>query len=156
MRIHGIGIAVVLAVAAPAAADQLAVGIGGGVHRSRGDFGALLYQIDASPLFSLDSRVEFSFASWNGKQDNDAFGLARSLRWSWDGKSYLSASLGLAYVSRTTEHLGGHGQFTLRTALGRRFDKYDLSLATYHYSNGGTRHPNQGENFLVLGLGREF
>ncbi len=40
--------------------------------------------------------------------------------------------------------------------LGHRFDKYDLSLATHHYSNGGTSSPNQGENFLVLGLGREF
>lgn len=153
--IQGIGIAAALA-ATPVHADQLAFGLGGGVHRTHGDFGTLFYHKDVSPLFNLDSRVEFSLASWNGDHSNDALGVARSLRWSWDGKTYLSGSLGLAYVSKTNGHLGGHGQFTLRFALGHRFDKYDLSLATHHYSNGGTSSPNQGENFLVLGLGREF
>ncbi len=140
----------------PVHADQLALGLGSGVHRTHGDFGAILYHKDVSPLFNLDSRVEFSLASWNGDHRNDALGVARSLRWSWDGKHYLSGSLGLAYVSKTNGHLGGHGQFTLRFALGRRLGQYDLSLATHHYSNGGASTPNQGENFLVLGLGREI
>lgn len=153
--IPGMGIAALVAVL-PVYADQLALGLGGGVHRTHGDLGVILYHKDVSPLFNLDSRIELSLASWNGEHRNDALGVARALRWSWDGNNYLSGSLGLAYVSKTNDHLGGHGQFTLRFALGHRFDKYDLSLSTQHYSNGGTHSPNQGENFLVLGLGREF
>lgn len=143
--------------AAPAAhADQLAPGLGGGNQRTRGDAIVRAYHKDAAPLWGFDGRVEFTLASWNGGDRNDVLGVARSLRRTLGEKGYVSASLGLGYVSRSSDHLGGHGQFTLRVALGRRLGRYDLSLAQQHYSNGGTARPNTGENFLVLALRREF
>lgn len=99
--------------AAPAAhADQLAPGLGGGNQRTRGDAIVRAYHKDAAPLWGFDGRVEFTLASWNGGDRNDA--------------------------------------------LGRRFGRYDLSLAQQHYLNGGTTRPNTGVNFLVLAPGCKY
>ncbi len=148
--------------AMPAArAGALAIETGWGDFKSRGTESVFLrYLNEAPPLFGYDSFHDFSLASWNGPNHNNAIGIARGLRRTWRGEKYLSASGGLGYVAQKTDYLGTHLQFVLHLAFGSRFGNYDLSIAQVHYSNGkkifGWDGPNRGQDFLTLQLGREF
>ncbi len=156
------GLAIAALTGAPAVkAETLAIEGGWGDFKSRGtEVVFLRYWKDAPPLFGYDGFYEFSFASWNGPNRNDAIGVARGLRHTWREKRYFSASGGLGYVARTTDYLGTHPQFLWRLAFGNKFGVYDLSIAQVHYSNGkkifGWNGPNRGQDFLTLQLGREF
>jgi len=142
-------------------ADTLAIGAGYGNIKSQDATAAFLRcQKDAPRLWGRDSFYELALASWDGSNRNNAIGVARGLRWPWSQKNFFSAELGIAYVTRTTDHLGTQGQFFFHGALGHRFGKYTLSIGETHYSNGQKvmhwHGPNVGEDFLTLHLGREF
>lgn len=153
--ILGLSIAALVA-AAPARADEVGISLSDGVHRTSGTYVSAAYRKDVSPLFGLDSHVDFILASWSGKNPNDAISVSRSVHWGFGTNNYLHGGLGLAYVSNTNGRLGSHGQFKLHFGVGHRFGKYDLELCTHHYSNGGTSSPNAGENFAGLCFGREI
>jgi hypothetical protein len=142
-------------------ADNLAIGEGYGNIKSQEATATFLrYQKDAPRLWNQDSFYEIALGSWNGSNHNNASGVARGLRWPWSQKNFISTELGIAYVTRTTDHLGTQGQFFFHGTLGRQFEKYTLSIGETHYSNGQRvlhwHGPNVGEDFLTLQLGRKF
>jgi hypothetical protein len=146
-----------------AGADSLGVAAGLGNINSQGATALFLsYQKDAPNLFHRQSLYDLTIASWSGSRHNRALTLARELRWNLSQESYIAGSLGLGLVSRTTDHLGTHGQFITRLALGRQFGDYELAIGETHYSNGktalqlGWHGPNHGEDFLTLMLTREW
>lgn len=118
----------------------------------------LSYQRDSRPLFGFESYYRAALGSWNGQDRNSAVVLAKGIRVNLLGKSYLCFEPGGAYVTETTGNLGTHLQFVLRSALGVRTEKFDLSLGYKHISNGKgvfhwTKRANHGENFITLQIG---
>ena len=146
-----------------AAADMLAVAAGRGNIESQGSNAAFLsYQKDAPKLFNRESLYDFTLGYWNGSTRNSALSLARVVRWKLSSEYYFAGTLGIGVVDHTTDHLGTTGQFVVRLAFGRSFDKYDLCIGETHYSNGKTalglnwEGPNVGEDFLTVMLARKF
>ena len=146
-----------------AGADTLGIAAGQGNISSQGSSALFLsYRKDAPTLFQRQSLYDLTLASWSGSRQNNALTLARELRWKLPQESFFAGSLGLGLVSRTTDHLGTHGQFIARLAFGRRFGQYELSIGETHYSNGKTAlqldwdGPNHGEDFLSLMLARQW
>lgn len=146
-----------------AAADMLAVATGHGNIESQGSNAAFLsYQKDAPKLFSRESFYDFTLGYWNGSTRNSALSLARVVRWKLSSEYYFDGTLGIGVVDHTTDHLGTIGQFMVRLAFGRSFEKYNLSIGETHYSNGKTtlgldwEGPNIGEYFLTVMLARKF
>ena len=146
-----------------AAADMLAVAAGRGNIVSQGSNAAFLsYQKDAPKLFNRESLYDFTLGYWNGSTRNSALSLARVVRWKLSSEFYFAGTLGIGVVDHTTDHLGTTGQFVVRLAFGRSFEKYDLSIGETHYSNGKTalglnwEGTNVGEDFLTVMLARKF
>jgi len=118
------------------------------------------YMKDARPLFGRESFYDFSVASWNGPNHDDAVAITRGLRWDWKEKNYFSFEAGGAYLERTTDNLGTRLQFAFRFAFGLKAEEYDISIGYNHFSNGKEifhwSGPNNGENFLTLQIGLVF
>jgi len=117
------------------------------------------YRHELDPLFGLSSFFEASYASWNGPDHSDAAALARGIRWGAIDR-YLSFTMGLSYISRTTGNLGQPFEFYLRMAYEKSFGKALFSLGWIHYSDGkfifGWSGPNNSENFATISLGLLF
>ncbi len=147
--------------APPAHADGLFLEGGAGLLFSKNTEAVFLrYQKDAGPLFHHESFYDFSFASWNGPNHDDAVAITRGLKWNWKERNYFSFEAGGAYLKRTSDNLGTRLQFAFRFAFGVRAEKFDISIGYNHISNGkflfGWSGPNNGENFLSLQIGRVF
>lgn len=84
------------------------------------------------------------------------------LRWSTGHNMHLDIGLGYARLSKTHwEEIDftGHDFFALSFAAGWRFGErgqYSMDLVYNHYSNGYTRSPNPGLDFVTLNLGYVF
>ena len=71
---------------------------------------------------------EASYASWNGPDHADAFGLARGIRWERTADEYLSLTVGLSHISRITNNLGQPFEFYGRLAYEKNVDKALFSI----------------------------
>lgn len=88
------------------------------------------------------------------------FGLTPVLRWqtaaagqAWFVEGGIGANLLLPVYRSGGKSFSTHFNFGDHLALGRRFGaagEHELALRLQHFSNGGIRHPNPGENFLQL------
>lgn len=59
------------------------------------------YQLEASALFNEESFYEVSYASWDGRNDNEAVGLARGgIRWERTAHDSASLTMGLTFTAR--------------------------------------------------------
>jgi hypothetical protein len=155
------GLACIVATPSPAAADGVFVEGGPGIIQSLStDVVLLRYQKDGKPLFGHDGFYEGIYAYWNGRNHAGDVALARGLRWTLKGDGYFSTALGAGYINRETGNLGTHFEFYIRSALGMRTGRYDVSLGYIHISNGklflGWRGPDNGENFVTLSMGGLF
>ncbi len=144
-----------------ASADSLSYEAGVGFYFSEGTTAYLLrYQHEAAPLFGLNSYYEASYASWNGPDHNEAFGLALGIRWPKTADEYLSLTTGLSRISRTTSNLGQLFEFYGRLAYEKNVGKAHFSIGWIHYSDAkflfGWSGPNKSENFLTLSIGLLF
>ena len=144
-------------------ADTLGVAAGQGNFTSRGTSAlSLCYRKDAPPLFHRQSHYDLTLAYWGGSRHSTALTFARELRWKLSQENYITGSLGLGLVNRTTDYLGTQGQFITRLAFARQFGQYELAIGETHYSNGKTalhldwHGPNRGEDFLTLMLAHEW
>jgi hypothetical protein len=150
-----------LSLPCPAAADTVSLGAGPGFwfsHSSTAIF--LRYEREAAPLFGQDGFWAATAVAWDGPNRAEAIGISRGLRWPFGDAWHADAEFGLNWISHTTDNLGTPVQALLRAAVGKRFDSLDVSLSVLHYSNArwlfGWDGPNNGENFVVLGLGWRF
>jgi len=140
---------------------MLAAELGPGIRNS-GDsslFG-VRYEADWTPVDRMMSFVDLSARTWTGDAENDSIGAALGLRYELPHENYISASLGLAYVTDETENLGTHGQILFRFALGHRIERYDFSIGYTHYSNAkgvfNWDGPNRGDDFITFQFGYHF
>ena len=145
----------------PASADSLSYEAGIGFYFSKGTNTYLLrYQHETMPLFALSSYYEVSYASWNGADHAEAAGLARGIRWGRTADEYLSFTLGLSRISRTTSNLGQPFELYGRLAYEKKAGKALFSIGWIHYSDAkflfGWSGPNNSENFTTLSLGMIF
>jgi hypothetical protein len=115
---------------------------------------------------ALTASTEFSLSQW--RYDNAAgrrtslvqLAVSPVLRWRPDGGAarwFLEGGLGLTQTSRRyeTERKTFSTRFNFGTQLAVGFDfgerrEHEISLRVAHFSNGGIRKPNPGENFLQL------
>jgi Lipid A 3-O-deacylase (PagL) len=147
--------------ALPALADSLSYEAGIGFYCSEGATAHLLrYQHETVPLFGLSSYYEASYASWNGPNHADAFGLARGIRWGRTADEYLSLTVGLSHISRITDNLGQPFEFYGRLAYEKNVGKALFSMGWIHYSDAKFLFrwsgPNKSENFWTLSIGVLF
>lgn len=85
-------------------------------------------------------------------------GVTPVLRYRFAGsRLFVEAGIGLHFI--TPRYENGDRRFSTRwnfgdhVAIGGRFgerDRHELALRVQHYSNGGVRKPNPGEDFLQL------
>jgi hypothetical protein len=151
----------VLLPALPALADSLSYEAGIGFYFSKSATANLLrYRHEVDPLFGLSSYVEASYASWNGPNHAEAIALARGLRWATTVDEYLSFTMGLSHISRTTENLGQPFEFYFRLAYEKSAGKALFSIGWIHYSDGKFLFrwsgPNNSENFATISIGLLF
>jgi hypothetical protein len=115
---------------------------------------------------ALTASTEFSLSQW--RYDNAAgrrtslvqLAVSPVLRWRPDAGAarwFLEGGLGLTQTSRRyeTERKTFSTRFNFGTQLAVGFDfgerrEHEISLRVAHFSNGGIRKPNPGENFLQL------
>lgn len=145
----------------PLLGGTVSVGAGPGFwfsHSSNAIF--LRYEHEAALLFDQNSFWAATAVAWDGPNSAEAIGVSRGLRWPFGDVWHADAEFGLNWISDTTDNLGTPVQALLRAAVIRKFDSLDVSLGVIHYSNAkwlfGWSGPNNGENFLVLGVGWRF
>jgi len=115
---------------------------------------------------ALTAVTELSLSQW--RFDNAAshgsslsqLAIGPVLRWRPDGGAarwFMEAGLGLTQTSRRyeTDRKAFSTRFNFGTQLAVGFDfgerhEHELSLRVAHFSNGGIRKPNPGENFVQL------
>ncbi len=72
----------------------------------------------------------------------------------FDQKTFFEISAGVAYLSDTDwaayHNMGSNLQFADRVGFGYTFDKAEVSLNFFHFSNGGTNTHNPGCDMLLL------
>lgn len=98
---------------------------------------------------------EASFGGWTGGHGKVYdFGFTPVAR--WGHPAYVEGGVGAHVLSDldvgTGRDFSTRFQFGDHIGAGLRFGKYDLGLRLEHLSNGGTRNPNPGINFLILRL----
>ena len=91
------------------------------------------------------------------------FGLTPVLRYTFDRGPFVEAGIGLDVI---TPHFRDHDRvfstqfnFADHIAVGTRFGAAranEVSLRVEHFSNGGIRHPNPGQNFVEVRYARHF
>lgn len=150
----------ILLPALSASADSLSYEAGIGFsYSSSTTVNLLRYRHELDPLFGLSSYLEASFSSWNGPNHAYAIAIARGIRWG-RAAEYLSFTIGLSHISRTTENLGQPFEFYERLAFEKSVGKALFSIGWIHYSDGqfvfGQPGPNNGENFAAISIGFLF
>ncbi len=90
-------------------------------------------------------------------------GLTPVVRYAFGDGLYVEAGIGAQLVVPRFHDEGRRFstvyQFGDHLAIGRRFgeaDRNEMSLRIEHFSNGGIRNPNPGQNFLELRYARHF
>ncbi len=151
-------VSILLFPALPASADSFSYETGLGFYDSEGSRVNLLrYRHDAGPLFGLDGFYEASYASWNGPYHDEAFALARGIEWLKTDDHYMSFTLGLSRITRTTGNLGEPFQFYIRFGYEKTVGRALFSLGWIHYSDGklifGWPGNNNSENFATFSVG---
>jgi hypothetical protein len=118
------------------------------------------YQLDASALFNEESFYEIFYGAWNGANRNEAFGLARGIRFKRPKDEFVNLTMGLCRIDRTSRNLGQPYEFYGRLAFEKRLGTTLFSVGWIHYSDAKFLFhwpgPNSGENFLVLSVGAFF
>ncbi len=145
----------------PALADSLSYETGIGFSfSSSATVNLLRFRHEVEPLFGLSSYYEVSYASWNGPNHADAIAVARGIRLERTADEYLSLTLGLSHISRTTANLGQPFEFYIRVAYEKSVSKALFSIGWIHYSDAkflfGWSGPNNGENFATISMGLLF
>ncbi len=91
------------------------------------------------------------------------FGVTPVLRYSFAGGPFVEAGIGLDVIAprfRDNQRVfSTKFNFADHAAVGTRFGTAlanEVSLRVEHFSNGGIRHPNPGQNFVELRYARHF
>jgi hypothetical protein len=118
------------------------------------------YQLEASALFNEESFYEVSYAAWDGRNDNEAVGLARGIRWELTSDDSVNLTMGLSRVYGPSSNLGQPYEFYGRLAYEKLLGRALFSIGWVHYSDAKFLFhwsgPNTSENFLTLSLGANF
>ena len=111
---------------------------------------------------------EGSFGRWNSDLPNGTnasawvtqLGVTPVLRWNasrapdaWFVEGGIGANVLLPVYRSSDKQFSTAFNFGDHIAAGRALDaegRHELSLRVQHFSNGGIKHPNPGENFLQL------
>lgn len=129
--------------------------------------GGLSWDFGEHAILSVPFTVlgEVSLGRWRSRPDGGApadgftdFGLTPVLRYRI-GQSglFVEAGIGVHYIGPRYENgdkrFSTHWNFGDHLAVGGRFgegNRHELALRLQHFSNGGVRKPNPGEDFLQL------
>jgi lipid A 3-O-deacylase len=111
----------------------------------------------------LGGITEAFVSRWSARREGDRFGLTQLgvlplLRYRWDqGRSPWFVEAGIGFTVMDRDYRTDDKDFSTRfnfadvVGVGRNFGqggRRELSLRLTHFSNGGIKHPNPGENLL--------
>ena len=116
---------------------------------------------------AFDLSLEFAAFSLKGSHNNlkeemEIYHIKPKVRWFSESGYHLDIGLGISSI--TEQHweeinLSGTTLFALSTGIGWYFGEQNqitVDLVYNHYSNGYTRTPNPGIDFLTLNVGYSF
>lgn len=112
----------------------------------------------------LSGYFEGSFNYWNGRGDQN-YGVALSPVFAYYFNlsdavhPYLEGGIGVSVFSRTTmgpRNLSSNFLFEDRLGAGIRVNRWDFSFRYMHYSNAGTKPPNDGIDIFIGSISYKF
>ncbi|OUL98093.1 hypothetical protein A8M77_33405 [Variovorax sp. JS1663] len=112
------------------------------------------------------SQWRYDSAAGNGKDHLTQLAFKPVFRWRLDGGAspwFFDAGVGLSLTSSHYEtpakRFSTRFNFGTHLGVGRNFGargEHELALRVEHFSNGGIKHPNPGENFVQLRYSYRF
>jgi len=114
----------------------------------------VFYEKD-TPIKNLPTYTTLALGGWNGKYGSGFAAVGEGIK--FGDKLFIKCDISLCYITHTTPHLSTHYQFKDRIRVGYNFNEnYSLLFGFIHFSNGGIKKPNSGENFFVMWLTKKF
>jgi hypothetical protein len=113
-------------------------------------------KFDSSPQSSirLESSIGLNQTALGDVYDISAAPVFHYQFKKFDQKVFFEISAGVAYLSDTDwaayHDMGSNLQFADRLGLGYTFEKSEISLNFFHFSNGGTNNNNPGADMVLL------
>ena len=117
--------------------------------------------------FNFDMNLEIAGYQLKGRHNDldeemDIFHIKPKVRWDSESNYHIDVGLGIATISEQKWEeitFSGTTQFALSVGIGLDLgadDQLSVDLVYNHYSNGYTRSPNPGLDFLTLNIGYKF
>jgi len=123
-------------------------------HNFKRNFFDVYYEIN-TPIKNLPTYTTFAVGGWEGDYGSGFAAVGEGLK--FGDKLFAKLDISLCFITHTTKHLSTHYQFKDRVRVGYKFDNnYSFTIGFVHFSNGGIKKPNTGENFFILGLIKNF
>jgi hypothetical protein len=160
---------------APAAAADMTWFVQGGdgdraVKSATAGVTRRLYPFGLTPSSSISFYGEAVIGEWfvhdrrsEDRADFTQFGLTPVLRYAFGNGPFLEAGIGLDVIAPrfrdNDRNFSTKFNFADHLAIGTRFGSggaNEISFRAEHFSNGGIRHPNPGQNFAELRYARHF
>jgi len=108
-----------------------------------------------TPVKNLPIYTTYAFGGWEGELGSGFVAAGKGIE--YGDKLFVKLDISICYITHTTKHLSTHYQFKDRVRVGYRFDdNYSFTVGFVHFSNGGIKKPNTGENFFIIGLIKNF
>ena len=115
----------------------------------------------------FDLSMEFAAYSLKGRHNDlheemEIYHIKPKIRWYSDSGYHLDIGLGVSSISEQhweEINFSGTTLFALSTGIGWYFgesEQISVDLVYNHYSNGYTRTPNPGIDFMTLNVGYRF
>jgi len=132
------------------------LGIEAGVckYSIKRNFFDVLYEKN-TPIKNLPTYTTLAIGGWENKYGSDFIALGEGV--TIGNKFLIKMDISLCYITNTTKHLSTHFEFKDRIRFGYKLNKiYSFFIGWIHFSNGGIKEPNTGENFIIMCLMRNF
>ena len=114
-----------------------------------------VYYEKNTPIKSLPTYTTFAVGGWNGEYDSAFASVGEGIK--FGDKLFVKLDISLCFITHITKHLSTHEQFKDRIRFGYKFDNnYSFTVGFIHFSNGGIKKPNTGENFFIIGIVKNF
>lgn len=134
-------------------AKDICIEIGSSTRDIDKNYVNIFYEIK-TPIRNLPTYTNFSVGGWEGKNSSHFISITEGIK--YGDIFYTKIEIGISFLSDTTKNLSTSFQFKDKISLGYRFNDLSISINYIHFSNGGIKKPNRGENFIAIGFAKTF
>lgn len=105
-------------------------------------------RIDGKNFYSAVRKINYTDSASRAVEGGVGFKLGSPF--------FVRPKVGIAHIDHPGALLGGHWQAALYAEFGHTIKNSEWTIGWSHYSNGDTKSPNYGEDYMVLGYGVNF